>query len=132
MTKYQQIQHAKQERPWKIHPVWRGIGCFMLILIPIMSFAAAVEFVDHPPSWFTIMTPEFQRPITVAPINWDWVGFYWQPSFLGLSIGDIIFTLLFMSVGFGLFTLFYAFLYRIVAPPRYSGYNSAPVRRIRH
>ena len=24
--------------PWKVHPIWRGIGCIFLVIIPIISF----------------------------------------------------------------------------------------------
>lgn len=40
MSRY--TSHVKrEERPWRIHPIWRGIGCLWLILLPVMSYAAS-------------------------------------------------------------------------------------------
>src|SRR4030043_251774 len=40
----QKYRKERQERPWVIHPVWRGIGCALILLIPIMAWYAAVLF----------------------------------------------------------------------------------------
>jgi hypothetical protein len=24
--------------PWRVHPIWRGIGCLMLIVLPIIAY----------------------------------------------------------------------------------------------
>jgi hypothetical protein len=24
--------------PWRVHPIWRGIGCLLLILVPIIAY----------------------------------------------------------------------------------------------
>ena len=34
-------------RPYRVHPIWRGIGCFMMVLIPVMSYAGAVLLVEE-------------------------------------------------------------------------------------
>ena len=39
-------EEAGKRRPWKVHPVWRGIGCFMAILIPIMAWAGAIVMIS--------------------------------------------------------------------------------------
>ena len=33
------VKRQEKPRPWRVHPIWRGIGCVMIILIPIMSYA---------------------------------------------------------------------------------------------
>ena len=30
----QKYRKERQERPWVIHPVWRGIGCALILLNP--------------------------------------------------------------------------------------------------
>jgi hypothetical protein len=43
MPKYDQYQRtaAPLKEKTKIHPVWRGIGCVMMIVIPGLSYLAA-------------------------------------------------------------------------------------------
>jgi hypothetical protein len=40
----------------RIHPIWRGIGFLMIILIPIMGYATATMVMDenHKQNWFPI------------------------------------------------------------------------------
>lgn len=44
MPKYNQYQRtsAPIKEKLKIHPVWRGIGCVMLTLIPVLSYFASL------------------------------------------------------------------------------------------
>ena len=32
------VKQQEKPRPWRVHPIWRGIGCVMIVLIPIMSY----------------------------------------------------------------------------------------------
>lgn len=43
MPKYNQYQGvtAPKKEKQKIHPVWRGIGCIMVVVIPLLSYFAA-------------------------------------------------------------------------------------------
>ena len=33
------VRRQEKPRPWRVHPIWRGIGCVMIVLIPIISYA---------------------------------------------------------------------------------------------
>ncbi|MEK6222265.1 MAG: hypothetical protein N2D54_08455 [Chloroflexota bacterium] len=37
----------KREKRAQAHPVWRGIGCLLLIIIPIFSYAVANELLPY-------------------------------------------------------------------------------------
>ncbi len=37
----QNYRPKQKERRWKIHPVWRGIGCALILLVLIMSWYAS-------------------------------------------------------------------------------------------
>ncbi len=43
MSKYQSTRKKVKEKTNQPHYAWRGIGCVMMILIPVISYAAAVE-----------------------------------------------------------------------------------------
>jgi hypothetical protein len=33
--------------PWRVHPIWRGIGCLLLIVTPIIAFGLAETLVSY-------------------------------------------------------------------------------------
>ncbi|PKN91360.1 MAG: hypothetical protein CVU44_19800 [Chloroflexi bacterium HGW-Chloroflexi-6] len=43
MSKYRTVHKKDFVRPYKIHPIWRGIGLLIMIIIPIIAWAAAQE-----------------------------------------------------------------------------------------
>ena len=107
-----------KERPWEVHPIWRGLGCILIILIPIMSYAAAVVVVhENLVNKWVDLPPEL-------------TGFLVTP-YLGVRVffAEIAATLLFMFIGYGILVLIYSIMYRIVGPPRYGPLDSPPIRR---
>lgn len=109
--------NVKKEKPWKIHPIWRGIGCLMLIIIPVIAWAGAYEFMRIAPtlSWFPQSREMYRN------LNLDFIV-------LPFSLGQIIFTLLFMMLGFMIMSLAYAFVYRFIGPPKYGPTDAPPPR----
>jgi hypothetical protein len=107
-----------KERPWEVHPIWRGLGCILIILIPIMSYAAAVVVVHE-----NLVNKWVDLPPELA-------GFIVIP-YLGVRVffAEIAATLLFMFIGYGILVLIYSVMYRIVGPPRYGPLDSPPIRR---
>ena len=106
------------EKP-KIHPIWRGIGCLMLIIVPVMSYAGAQVFIEAVPgfSWFPFpRSGEIYRNIDL------------QYLVLPFSIAEMIFTLIFMVMGFVIVTFFYSLIYRIAGPPKYGPTDAPPPR----
>lgn len=47
MGKYSSVKKKEVIRDRSPHAIWRGIGCMMFILVPILSIAIAVETVDY-------------------------------------------------------------------------------------
>lgn len=110
MAKYDKYNPRSRaaERPWEIHPVWQGIGCLMMILIPIMAYAGAVLIVQENTEQGWIPFPvELMRTVTIRNIG---------------SVDHLYATLLVAFVlamlGFSFMVFLYSFLYRIVGPPR--------------
>jgi hypothetical protein len=131
MGKYSTYQVSKKERPWKIHPIWRGIGCAILVIVPILSYVGAVSFVraNFENRWIAVPS-EIAGWINFAPI-YQYVPFL--RAFLA-SLGriyymDIIMTFMFMVIGFGLLTIVYSFLYNFTGVPRYGPTDSPPIRK---
>lgn len=119
-SKYQTSMPA-QKLPYKIHPIWRGIGCFMLILIPIMAYAGATLLVqaNRTQRWLP-MPPELAQAIFIPILN---QRIPYLPAIL-------IVTVLLSLIGFGVLSFFYAILYRAVGPSRYGPLDAPPVREM--
>lgn len=125
----QQYRSEKTERRWKINPVWRGIGCFLLLLIPIMAWFAAELFLDSGQK--IIQSDSLYRPITIKYINIaeidkiiaDFNAYSASSNLVG---GQFFFTIIFTVIGYGLLAFLYAVLYRLIGPPRYGPFDVPP------
>ena len=47
MSQYTSRSRQVTKKPKQQHPVWRGIGCALMLLVPIMSAAFAYETVNY-------------------------------------------------------------------------------------
>lgn len=118
MSKYDKFNARSRapERPWKIHPIWRGIGCLMMFLIPLMSYAGAVLLVQANAANGWLPTPrDLARTITLPGIG--------GVPFL---FANLLVTALLMLIGFGVLTIFYSIIYRMMGPPRYGPLDAPP------
>jgi hypothetical protein len=59
MSKYSQYIPSRKGNPAKkaIHPIWRGIGCIFLIIIPFISYIAANFIVTNRNSFSWVTVP---------------------------------------------------------------------------
>jgi hypothetical protein len=101
-----------KERPWTIHPIWRGIGCLMMVMIPLMSYASAVILVDANVEnrWI--------------PIPHEFIG----PPGRPLLYSQLGVTVLLSMFGFTLFVVAYTIIYRFSGPPRLGPTDAPPIR----
>ena len=116
---YATRQSAK-ERPWEVHPIWRGIGCLFMIIIPMIAFAGSHLLVNMNlrRGWFPV-PPEVMDPLYVPVINYSITHFY------ATLAGMVVLTLL----GFAALMAVYTIIYSLMAPSRYGPTDSPPVRR---
>jgi hypothetical protein len=108
-------------RPWRVHPIWRGIGCILIILIPFMSYLGAILLVraNQANHWVKIPA-ELMKTIKLP-----FVGS--APHLFATLAG----TLVLMAVGFGVLMILYAALYRVSGPSMHSPLDAPPERYIR-
>jgi hypothetical protein len=116
MTKYDPTFIAKSRRSFiaSIHPVWRGIGCFLLILLPILAFAGSKLLVQQNYQQGWIRLPKELQIWFIVPV----VG--------RVFLADIALTILMIVFLFGIATLVYALLFRLMGPPRHGPLDSPP------
>ena len=115
----------KVERP---HPIWRGIGCGLMIFVPILSFAAANVsmpfFLNRGliPQQL-LFTPEVPSWLWYAPVLAQIIQFlFGRPAIFAILLLTVVYILI---LG-GIFSVIYAFMYRAVAPSRYGPLDAPP------
>ena len=118
MAKYGQYSRrpALIERPWRIHPIWRGIGCLFMILIPILAYAGAVVIIreDLSRGWMPV-PPEFARAVTIPLVG--------SVSYL---LARLVVAVILALAGFVLLTILYSLLYGFLGPSRYGPLDATP------
>jgi len=95
----------------QIHPVWRGVGFVLMILSPLLGYAAMVIFLEENSKQGWVVFPQ-EVIVTGA-----------DPYLLV----KIILTVLFMLIFYGVLTFISFLLFRIFAPPIYGPYDVPPV-----
>jgi hypothetical protein len=111
------------------HPIWRGIGCLMVVIVPVISFGLAVITMD------TATRLEW-------PIPADFFGYISLPDILYNSrvlvpvlnaitgvenlYGYIVFTGIYTVVLGALMSFIYALAYKVVGPPVYGPLDMPP------
>jgi hypothetical protein len=109
------------DRPWQIHPIWRGLGCIMLILIPIISFLGAY-----------ILTTEGIITDLGIPYPPQFASLLFSFNFLGTTYAvdmmTLIITGLLIIIGFAALMIIYSIMYSALGPPRYGPLDAKPER----
>jgi hypothetical protein len=122
MAKYGKVgrQTAPPPRPWDIHPIWRGIGCILFLVGPIIAFAAAHILVDTIIEQNWIAVPyEMSGTIVLPFVNYPIHHFF----------ADLLVAALLLLLGFALIMIVYSVIYGFLGPSRYGPLDSPPIRR---
>ncbi len=101
-----------------VHPVWRGIGCVLMILIPIMAFAGAVLLVQANLEQKWLPTPyELAQPVLLP--------YFGRVNYL---YAYLLVAVILSLIGFALLSVVYALVYNLIGPSQYGPVDSLPVR----
>ncbi|MEJ2480987.1 MAG: MFS transporter [Acidihalobacter sp.] len=72
MAKYRQYERPEIEKqdPLEVHPIWRGIGCIFLIIMPIVAYAGALLLLEANNSQHWIRVPaELSQSVTLPVLG---------------------------------------------------------------
>jgi hypothetical protein len=114
-----------------VHPVMRGIGCIMIVVVPILAYGAAVLLVDYGVSQGWPIPPNWLGRITIHPLLLQLRGLEPVWNFLLRQndlIANLIFAIAITIVIGGLMSVIYGYLYSIFGPPRYGPQDAPPIR----
>jgi len=112
------------------HPVWRGIGCILMIVVPIISFGLAE---------LTIQSNLAQQYIPYQLLGYPIMpAILWKPGFLDPVLtwlqgipnlyGVLVFFFLYLLVLGAFVSVGNAYLYKTLGPSRYGPYDAPPPR----
>ncbi len=113
------VNAPKQER--KIHPIWRGVGFIFMVLIPIISYAAAILLLDA------------NKTSHWLPLPYDLLA---KPGELLYPLGSMIYIQLIVAVAimlvlFALFSFVTFMINSMFGQSRYGPYDMPPVQKPR-
>ncbi len=129
MAKYAKFQKMAPEKK-HANPIWRGIGCILIIVVPLLSYGLMLIF-----SPLIIATGKVPYQLLGHPHFPEWV-FKSQISTMVASYissinnlwANIIIFLVMALILTTLASLFYSAIYAIVGPARYTELDAPPTK----
>lgn len=127
MTRFDRYRSRKPHVK-RLAPVWRGVGCLLMVVIPIISYVIGKAILQAAKSRNLIPpellgTPKFPawvyKTIFLNTIV-QWIGTLKDP------IASIIFILAVLLLLSGLISLVYTGIYQLIGPPRYTEVDAEP------
>ena len=110
----------------------RGIGCIMMVVVPILAYGLAVMLVNYgasrgwpiPPGWYGQISiyPLLLRLQGLRPV-WD---FLLRQNNL---VANLVFALTLIVIIGGIMSVLYGYIYTLFGPPRYGPQDAPPIRR---
>jgi hypothetical protein len=126
MSKYSNYERKEFKRPYKIHPIWRGIGFLMMIVVPIVAWFSAEALVTLALESEVREVQVFIKDMSRPPVFPDWVssvpvlnGFARWIRGIPMIKAQLLFTLVVILAFSGVLSIVYAMIYR-ASVPRYS------------
>ena len=135
MGRYEKYENKKRvvEKAGPL-PIWQGIGCLIIIILPVISYALADLTVQALVNARWSFLP---YELLGTPRFPDFVWKFWQLAALAGPLTKInnlyailVLTFIYVIVLSGLASLGYAIVYRFIGPPRY-GPQDVPQPKIK-
>ncbi len=135
MSKYSKfVSPQVKPRRWRIHPIWRGIGLVLVVIIPVMSWIGASMLIEANKTNQYINIPvemsgalDYSFIPRLLPALTDVVAGLPRLEYLQLAV-----TLILIVLAFAALSILYSLLYSMMGPSRYGPYDAPPVRSTPH
>jgi hypothetical protein len=107
-----QMEDKEREKRKELNPIWRGIGCFLMVILSVGGyfFADWILYQNETKDWFSL--PQGLIDIPFLP---------WLPSGILLKLAVAV---VFLIISYGLINLVYAVLF----PVQLGKYDSPPLK----
>lgn len=133
MGKYSTLSKPQPKpRNKSVHPVMRGIGCILMIVVPILAYGISILLVGYGGSHGWPIPANFYGPPSIPAALWKSPGL--QPILLFLQEqqnleANLVFTVAITAVIGGIMSIVYGYIYTLFGPPKYGPQDSPPVRK---
>jgi hypothetical protein len=131
-TSYQRQKERVQRN--QVNPVMRGIGCILIVLIPILAYGSAVYLVNYGErSGWPIPLVWLGTP-GIYPLLWKLGGLTVVLNYIQAQnnlVANLIFAIAIAIVIFGILAIIYGAIYRIFGPPQYGPTDVPPMRGVK-
>lgn len=131
MSKYS--SRNKPETPKvnrEIHPVMRGIGCVMMVVVPILAFLASTVIV---PVFPIPLLPEMTRAIDIPPWMYNSLdglrGLFDYIEGTPYLVAYLVFALVISILLFSIMSIIYGFMYKAFGPSQFGPTDEPPIRK---
>lgn len=131
MGRYSVRQAPKKEAPKGPHPIWNGLGCLMLVIVPLISVGISVMVMNivETNQW------PFPRQLLGYPSLPDFLfstnalaGIFGVVRGVRNLYAYIALTMLISMILGGLVSFLYSLVYRLVGPSKYGPTDAPPVK----
>lgn len=132
MSKYGSFRKVSPPKSYEPHPIWRGIGCFLMLILPPISYVISMLTVDYAIQQGVRIPEGLAGYPTMPEVLFSLPGLvsilYWIQSLNNLYANLLV--AFFILVLLGIVTaFFYAIMYRVSGPPQYSEFDAPPQNR---
>lgn len=132
MGRYTSYQKQKEKaRRNEVHPVMRGIGCILIVLVPIIAYGTSTYVVDYgvghgwpiPATWLGIIDiPPLLQKLAGLAVIWNFLRAQNNLT------ANLVFTVAFAILIFGILSIIYGFIYKLFGPPEYGPTDVPPIK----
>jgi hypothetical protein len=132
MAKYRSYERNEMKRSEGVHPIWRGIGCIILIVIPIMAFLGSLLIIQQGQANKWPLPPEIMGRVQLPAwlYNYAITRQFAQPvASVDNLYAILLFTIVMTLLAFGVLAVIYAWTYKAVGPSRYTPLDAPEVER---
>ena len=112
----------------------RGIGCIMMIVVPILAYGIALLLVNYGIGHGWAIPPSWLQPMTIHPLLFRLRGLTPLWNFLLVQdnlLAIVVFTIAIMVVIGGLMSIIYGYIYSLFGPPQYGPQDAPPIRGVK-
>ena len=115
-----------------VNPYMRGIGCLMMVVVPVFSYFVGKELAPNP-LVRQILPPEWYNAWTLSPRLTQLSGFSAISAWLsnsGITLAALATAVIVTIIVGGIISIVFGYMYNFLTPTKYSGMD-VPAPRIK-
>jgi hypothetical protein len=131
VSRYSTAARQPARPPREVPAIWRGIGCLLMILVPVIAWILASGTIDRGLELGWPMPYQLTGHAVVPRALWGIQGIGPALSFIEQQphlYASVLLCIVYVILGGALITVIYSVLYRFVGPPRYGPLDAPPPR----